>query len=182
MPGTPPPADELLQGLPPVADAGARVLILGSMPGVRSLDETRYYAHPRNAFWPILAAWIGRPHDAPYVERIDALRNRGIALWDVIGRCRRAGSLDSRIDPASIQANDLAGLFTRCRRLERVLLNGARAAQDFERRVVPTLDKASLDLPRIRLPSTSPAHAAMSLAAKRAAWDCALEPVLGPDR
>ncbi len=182
MPGTPPPADELLQGLPPVADSRARVLILGSMPGVRSLDETRYYAHPRNAFWPILSDWIGQPPDAPYAERIDALRARGIAVWDVIGRCRRVGSLDSRIDPASIEANDLAGLFARCRLLERLLLNGARAAQDFQRRVLPMLDAPYRALPRIRLPSTSPAHAAMSLADKREAWNRALCPVLGRDR
>ncbi|NKI35023.1 DNA-deoxyinosine glycosylase [Wenzhouxiangella sp. XN79A] len=179
MPGTPTLADDLLQGLAPVAGPDARVLILGSMPGVRSLDEARYYAHPRNAFWTILGAWTGVAPEAAYAERIDALRAHGIALWDVIGRCRRSGSLDSRIDPASIEANDLAGLLLACPRIERVLLNGGRAAQDYQRRVLPTLDAAARALPRFRLPSTSPAHASVSLAAKRSAWDEALRPVLG---
>lgn len=179
MPGTPPPDDDLLQGLAPVAGPDARVLVLGSMPGVRSLGEGRYYAHPRNAFWPIIGAWIGVAPGSPYAERIDGLRAHGIALWDVIGRCRRPGSLDSRIDPASIEANDLAGLLRRCRRIERVLFNGGRAADDYRKRVLPTLDRPARDLPVVRLPSTSPAHAALSLAAKREAWDRALRPVLG---
>lgn len=179
MSRTPLPVDDGRTGFPPLARPDARVLILGSMPGARSLDEARYYAHPRNAFWSVLAPWIDTAPDAPYADRIGALQRRRIALWDVIGRCRRQGSLDSRIDPASIVANDLAGLFARCPRIERVLLNGARAEQEYRRRVLPTLDARAAALPTLRLPSTSPAHASRSLAEKREAWNAALEPVLG---
>lgn len=149
------------------------------MPGVRSLHEARYYAHPRNAFWTILAPWIETLPEAPYLERINALQEHRIALWDVIGRCRRRGSLDSRIDPASIVVNDLAGLFARCPRIERVLFNGQRAEQEYRRRVLPTLEAVAAAHPILRLPSTSPAHAARTLSEKQAAWNAALEPVLG---
>lgn len=174
MTDTPLAAEPLLRGLPPVADPDARVLVLGSMPGVRSLDETRYYAHPRNLFWPIVGEWIELTAEAPYSERLDALREHGIALWDVVGRCRRPGSLDSRIEAGSVEVNDLAGLIDTLTRLQRILFNGARAAVEFERRVLPGLDARAAAIERIRLPSTSPANAAMSIADKRAAWHAAL--------
>jgi hypoxanthine-DNA glycosylase len=182
MSRTPSPVDDgsndRLTGLAPQAQPDARVLILGSMPGARSLDEARYYAHPRNAFWALLGPWIGKAPEAPYADRIAAALRHRIALWDVIGRCRRIGSLDSRIDPASIEANDLAGLFAHCPRIERVLLNGGRAEQEYRRRVMPTLGAEAALIPVLRLPSTSPAHAALSLEAKREAWDAALRSVL----
>lgn len=172
------PAGALLEGLPPVAHPSARVLVLGSMPGVRSLEEQRYYAHPRNAFWPIVEPLIGVSGDRAYPERLDALVASGIALWDVIGVCRRPGSLDSRIETDSIAVNDLGGLVKQCPKLALVAFNGARAEQEFRRRVLPDLGPAEERIDRVRLPSTSPAHAAMTLAEKRRRWHAALGPVL----
>lgn len=162
----------LLQGLPPIAGPGARLLIVGSMPGVESLRQQRYYAHPRNAFWPILGDWLGLPAEAAYEERCQALVRAGIALWDVIGACVRPGSLDAAIDPRSVQANDFAAFFAAHPGIVRVLCNGATAYQAFQR-----LPPAGFGLapPALKLPSTSPAHAGMSLAAKRDRWFAALD-------
>jgi hypoxanthine-DNA glycosylase len=153
----------------------ARVLILGSMPGDASLRAGRYYAHPRNAFWPILAELTGCPALAPYRQRTAALRRRGIALWDVLAACRRRGSLDASIDKESIIINDFEWLFNNYSRISTVLLNGGLAARLFERRVRKPL-RLTLDCQG--LPSTSPAHAGMRFEEKRRIWLEALEDAL----
>ena len=124
----------------PIARVDARVLILGSMPGTASLAAGRYYAHPRNAFWPIVAGVCGVAADAAYELRLAALQDRGIALWDVLQSCERAGSLDGDIDPASTQANDFVALFATHRRLAAVLCNGGTAHALFRRSVLPKWD------------------------------------------
>ncbi len=161
----------LLQGLPPIAGAGARLLIVGSMPGAESLRQQRYYAHPRNAFWPILGDWLGLSPQASYDDRCRALVDAGIALWDVIGACVRTGSLDAAIEPGSVQANDFAAFFAAHPGIDRVLCNGTTAHVAFRRHVLPVLAEAPV---LARLPSTSPAHAGMSLTAKRERWFAAL--------
>lgn len=163
-------------GFPPVFDESARILVLGSMPGVRSLEEQHYYAHPRNAFWPIMAALLDFDPDAEYAERLRQLRRRGIALWDVIERCRRRGSLDQRIEPASVVVNDFGGLFERCPRLTRIVFNGRAAEQAWLRHVQPRLEARWHDIERMRMPSTSPAHAALTADRKRDAWAEAISP------
>ena len=168
----------LLTGLAPVHDPSARVLVLGSMPGARSLEEQAYYAHPRNAFWPIMEALLGIRRDLAYERRLLGLREGGIALWDVIGKCRRRGSLDQKVEPESIVPNDFAGLFAACPSIALVAFNGRLAEQSFERHVLPTLPDRFTRIERLRLPSTSPAHAAMRLEQKRAAWARALAPVI----
>jgi hypoxanthine-DNA glycosylase len=157
-------ASPLLQGLPPVVDDDARVLILGSFPSALSLAAHQYYANPRNAFWPIAGELFGFEPDAPYERRLAALRPSGVALWDVLHRCRRAGSADAAIDPKSLVANDFGELFAEHPTITRVYFNGAKAAELY-RRLVHPLERIHYQ----RLPSTSPAHA-VPLGAKLAAW------------
>ena len=155
-------------GFPPIADAHARTLILGSMPSRQSLRLRQYYAHPRNAFWRIIGSLYRLPEAADYQQRGQALLTQGIALWDVLASCRRPGSLDADIDKDSIVVNDFAAFFEQHPGITRVFFNGARAEAEFERRVVPTL--ASVRPLRRRLPSTSPANAGLSFEEKLSQW------------
>lgn len=158
-----------LQGFPPIACDDARILILGSMPSVESLRVAQYYAHPRNAFWRIIAALFDHEPFADYVAKTALLMSRGIALWDVVHACTRDGSLDADIDEASIVVNDFTGFFARYPKITTVFFNGAKAEHAFRRYVLPTLTHAET-LTFYRLPSTSPAHAAKSLAVKLSEW------------
>lgn len=153
----------------PIADASSQVLILGSMPGKASLLAGEYYAHPRNAFWKIMSELFAIDAAAPYERRVTALRRRRIALWDVLASCTRATSLDADIEASSIAANDFARFFRTHARIRSVCFNGARAEQLYRRHVLPGLTGAR-ELQYQRLPSSSPAHAAMSHAAKVEAW------------
>ena len=160
----------------PIVGPGARVLILGSMPGVASLKAQQYYAHPRNHFWPIMAAVTGLDVAAPYSERVDALTRAGIAVWDVLQTCVRPGSLDSAIQPGTRVPNDFATLFAAHPGIRRVCFNGAEAHNSFRRHVLPGLQLSRLGV--VRLPSTSPAHA-VAFTLKLAAWHAALVPQVG---
>src|SRR3989339_1624810 len=100
-----------IYSFPPIADARARVLILGSMPGEASLRAGEYYAHPRNHFWRMMGALTDLDPASPYAQRVEALKARRIALWDVLHGCMRTGSLDANIDKASHIANDFAAFF-----------------------------------------------------------------------
>jgi hypoxanthine-DNA glycosylase len=158
----------LINGFPPVADPSARVLILGSMPGVASLLAGRYYANERNAFWPIMGDLLGAGPALPYEQRLEKLKAAGIALWDVISACERYGSLDSDIVNSSVTANDFSAFFAGHRSIAQVFFNGGAAETSFRRHVLPGL--TGIDLQLRRLPSTSPAHAARGYAEKLAAW------------
>jgi hypoxanthine-DNA glycosylase len=151
-----------LRGLPPVLGSTPRLLLLGSFPGVASLAHARYYAHPRNQFWPIVGALLGEPLETlAYERRLDRLKARGIALWDVLAACRREGSLDAAIrEPAH---NDFAGLLASAPSVRAVAFNGTTAA-----RAAPWF--AARGLAVYRLPSTSPAHAGLHREAKLARW------------
>ena len=98
-------------GFPPVFDSGSRILILGSMPGEASLAAGQYYAHPRNAFWPLIAGVLGVSMPVDYADRLAMLQASGVALWDVIARCKRQGSLDSAIVADTVCVNDFEGFF-----------------------------------------------------------------------
>ena len=161
-PAAGPAGEDLLVGLPPVAGPGARLLVLGSFPGGASLAQARYYAHPRNQFWPILGALLGEPLPAlTYEARLARLVARGIALWDAFGACRRQGSLDAAIRDA--RGNDFEPLLAALPALGAVAFNGATAA-----RARPAF--AGRGLATYPLPSTSPAHAGLSFEAKLARW------------
>jgi len=162
----------LVQSFAPVADRNAQILILGSMPGRDSLAAGQYYAHPRNLFWAIMAAMLGFDAQMPYRNRLKALRDARIALWDVMRSCKRAGSLDAGIEAATIRANDFSSFFRAHRRIGSVFFNGSTAQATYLRHVLPSV--TSLDLHYMRLPSTSPAHAALSYEKKLAAWRSAL--------
>jgi len=160
------------QGFPAVAPESAAVLILGSFPGVASLEKKRYYAHPRNGFWAIMAQLLDFDPDSPYRERLEILKENRIALWDVLYRCRRSGSLDSSIEPDSVAVNDFASFFREQRKLKAILFNGARAETEFKKRVVlpERLAAAQNGICCIRLPSTSPAMASLSMKQKAERW------------
>jgi TDG/mug DNA glycosylase family protein len=156
----------------PVANRHAEVLILGSMPGEASLRASRYYGHPQNAFWPIMAEVVGFDPALPYTRRLAALKAAKIALWDVLHSCEREGSLDTRIRRSDEIANDFEAFFRTHPRIVRVLLNGSRAAECYQRHVLKNGIAAGLVYER--LPSTSPANASWSRAKKTAAWRAAL--------
>ena len=151
-----------LTGLGPVIGPGTRLVVLGSFPGVASLQAQQYYGHPRNQFWPILSALWGLDLVAlPYPQRLEALLAHGLGLWDVYASCRREGSLDSAIEEPVL--NDLASLRRLAPQLQAVAHNGGESAR--HRRHTEALGVTVL-----RLPSTSPANASWSFERKLAAW------------
>lgn len=163
-----------IRSFPAIARTDSRVLILGSIPGRESLRRQRYYAHPRNAFWPIVCQ-VFSIRDEDYDGRVTQLREKGVALWDVLQACFRTGSLDSDIDNQTIVANDFQAFFAGHTDIGRVFFNGAKAESVYLKKVWPCLEGASANLPLQRLPSTSPAHAAMSLEQKLDAWRVILD-------
>jgi double-stranded uracil-DNA glycosylase len=155
---------------PPIATKNSRVLILGSMPGIKSLAAQQYYAHPQNAFWKIMTALFQAPVET-YDQRVALIKQNGLALWDVLKFCERHGSLDTSIDDATIEVNDFTGFFKKYPDVRRVFFNGAKSEAEFLKRVLPSLpEKITQRLELHRLPSTSPAHAGMNMAAKLKAW------------
>ncbi len=156
-----------LLGLPPVAGRETRLVVLGSFPGVASLQAQQYYAHPRNHFWPVLSSvWGVDLVGLPYEARLTEMRRRGLGLWDVYAACRREGSLDSAIVDAEF--NDLASLRGIAPSLQAIAHNGGESARAMK-------FTAALGVTVVRLPSTSPANASWSFERKLAAWREVLE-------
>jgi hypoxanthine-DNA glycosylase len=164
-------------GFAAVAAPDARVLILGSLPGVKSLQEREYYAHPQNSFWWIMSELVGASPKLTYPERLQRLTQSGIALWDVCRAAERVGSLDSRIQLESIEANDFCSFFAAHPRIELICFNGQPAQKLFRHRVLPSLVALS-PLPQQVLDSTSPANARISREEKLTRWRFALGPFL----
>jgi hypoxanthine-DNA glycosylase len=151
-------------GLAPIADKSTRLFILGSLPGERSLQEQRYYAHPTNHFWRLIGSVIGEElQERGYDERLAILRKHGIGLWDVVGAARREGSGDHAIRDA--MHNDIGGLKRDYPLLRAIGLNGGLATREGMRLLagIPALTL-------IGLPSSSAANARMSFDQKAAAW------------
>ena len=132
-----------------IADESSRVLILGSMPSVKSLEKSEYYAHPQNRFRRVISVVAGSEYDGSYARLVADLKTLGIALWDVIGECERTGSSDSTIKSAV--PNDIYGLLRKYPNITRIAANGSKAAE--------ILSKNFPDLEFTRLPSTSPLNA-----------------------
>jgi TDG/mug DNA glycosylase family protein len=162
-----------VSSFPPIVGRSPRTLILGTMPGTASLHAQQYYAHPRNAFWGILADLLGFDARLDYAARTRRLVDADIAVWDVLRSCKRPGSLDSKIEAASVVANDFDTFFARHPSIERVCFNGAAAEALYRRHVVHTL--APTTRPRyVRLPSTSPANASVPVTEKVRLWRVAI--------
>ncbi len=154
----------------PIARSDATTLILGSLPGRRSLETQQYYAHPHNAFWRLIAEIFESDASLPYARRVKILTDNRIALWDVFAAAERPGSLDSSIVHASARVNDFAKFFRAHPRIRRVFFNGRKAEQIFRRVALPELELEFSTLSYECLPSTSPAHAGMSYARKLEQW------------
>lgn len=157
---------EMSEGFPPVSRADARILILGSLPGERSIAEQQYYAHPKNAFWPIMKELFGV--QGQYQDRLEQLLEHKIALWDVLLSSVRSGSLDGSIKLDSSRANDFETFFCAHADIRLIAFNGKKAEQLFARFVAS--NSIGHSIRRTGLPSTSPAYAAMPFSGKLALW------------
>jgi len=160
---------------PPIADAHARVLILGSLPGQVSLQRQQYYAHPHNAFWKIMERRFGAGPELPYAERVQCLVQNGIALWDVCAAAQRPGSLDTSIVHSSVVPNGIAAFIASHPGIGLICFNGSKAADLYRRLVLPGLPTKIRSIRTETLPSTSPAHAAMPFEEKLTRWAAVLQ-------
>ncbi len=161
----------MLQGLPPLLSRSTRVVILGSFPGVKSLQLQQYYAHPQNQLWRLVFSALSVPSPIEqstscYEIRSKYLIELGVGLWDVYAACERVGSLDSAI--AQAQPNDLASLRLRCPQLQAIAHNGGESYKHAKHTL-------QLGLPVYKLPSSSPANASWSFERKLAVWQDALQ-------
>jgi hypoxanthine-DNA glycosylase len=148
----------------PVVDQHVRVLVLGSLPGGVSLARSQYYAHPRNAFWPLMAAVTGSPlTELAYDDRLRGLLARGVGLWDVVAHAQRNGSLDADIREHA--ANDLVGMLGTMPCLAAIAFNGGTAARIGLKALGDHADRYRT----LTLPSSSPAYT-LAYADKLAAW------------
>lgn len=148
---------------PSVSNKEAKVLILGTMPGIASLKLNQYYGHPRNAFWKLLFTIFDEPFSADYeVRKKLALKNH-IAIWDVLHACVREGSLDSAIEKEIPNNFDL--FFKEHPNLEYIVFNGQKASKFFKQYV-----RVSKNYKQVTVPSTSPANAGISWEQKLKEW------------
>jgi len=153
-----------ISSLPPIVNRQARVLILGSMPGARSLQMRQYYAHPQNHFWPLVFALFDQPQPAEYAQKVAFLLKKRIALWDVLESCRRQGSSDASI--INEKVNDLVGFLHSYPSIKTVIFNGSKAYELFRRNF--GFEQFPL-INFLKFPSTSPANT-QKLAQKLERW------------
>ncbi|MFH1208367.1 MAG: DNA-deoxyinosine glycosylase [Candidatus Omnitrophota bacterium] len=147
----------------PMAYPGAEILILGSMPGERSLQLKQYYGHSMNQFWRVLQEIFGAGELRNYQSKKALLRDHGIAVWDVVKNCHRCGSSDLSIRKA--KANDIFGFLAKHPGIRHILLNGRTTEEYFVR-----FFGRAMPLPYDYVPSTSPAHAGLNFKTKLRLW------------
>ena len=154
------------QSFDPVADTDSRLLILGSMPGVRSLQMQQYYGHPQNRFWKVLANVFQAEVPGTIEEKKAFLLEHRIAVWDVIGQCEITGSSDSSI--RNVVPNPISKILETTK-IEQIFVNGKKAEQLYQRYIYPQTKRNA-----ICLPSTSPANASWNLEKLTEAWKIVL--------
>ncbi len=152
-----------IHSFPPIAAEGCKVLILGSMPSVTSLEKHQYYGHKQNDFWPMMFAFFEQSYTDAYPVKQKLLMEHGIALWDVLSSCEREGSLDSNI--LNEMPNDINGLLAQYPTIEYIVFNGGKAYQSFKRYFPELLVQKHW----IKMPSTSPAYT-LKREEKRKKW------------
>jgi double-stranded uracil-DNA glycosylase len=170
---SPRPNTDFDSGLAPVIGSAPVLLILGSFPSRRSLEQREYYAHPRNQFWRIMETLFGIGRNLEYRVKIDNLIRHRIALWDVIGACCRAGSADHQIIRPSL--NPVQQLLTSCPTIRGIACNGITAARYVDRLRLP------YNIRIIPLPSTSPANTRFTLTEKTERW-AILKEIVTPEK
>jgi len=146
------------------------VLVLGSLPGRQSILMQQYYAHPQNAFWPVMESLLGVDSSQPYRRRTTLLREAGVAVWDVLDSSVRPGSMDADIDESTALSNDIIGFLKRHKQVRAILFNGQTAARLFRKRAAHRLAEVGRDIDLHTLPSTSPAYAALGREEKIRRW------------
>ena len=157
-----------ISSFPPIINENSKILILGSIPGVKSLEMQQYYAHPQNKFWKIICEIFNEEFTTNYQQRIEILEKHHIALWDVIDTCERKGSLDSEI--RNEEANKIEELLQNFPNIKAIFCNGQKSYKNLQK----ILGK-KFRLPIIVLPSTSPAYAGLSYFDKLKLWYIILE-------
>lgn len=149
----------------PAINENSKILILGSMPGIKSLELSQYYAHPQNRFWKIMGILCNRPDMASldYTEKIKTLLDNGFALWDVIKSCSREGSLDSAIE--NEKPNNIKGLLKKYPNIKTIYLNGNKSYSAFKKYFPELLPMCK------KMPSTSPANARFQIPELLKEWN-----------
>ncbi len=154
--------EKFLHPFPSIIDENSKILILGSFPSIKSFEESFYYAHPRNQFWPILSAIYNMPARSRE-QRLALLKSAKIALWDVVAVCTRTNSADSNLKEC--EPNDIPSLLREYTNIEKILFTGKKAYTLFDRYFAK-----EIELPTALLPSPSPAYASMSFEEKLKIW------------
>ena len=157
-------------GFAPIAAPDARVLILGSLPSVKSIQKHEYYGNPQNTFWRVMGELFGAGPEFAYADRSEKLQCHGIAVWDVLHSSIRPGSMDAAIDLASAAPNDFQMFYDEHPLLELLCFNGKKAAELYQRLVAPQ-GISTINAVEFRtMPSTSPAYASIKFDEKVRRW------------
>ncbi len=160
----------LLTSFAPAVGSKPKVLILGSMPGNKSLEMQQYYAHPANSFWKIILQSAGADENIDYKQKVALMTSMQIALWDVLKHCRREGSLDTAIEPESEEPNEIVEFLQIHETIEKICFNGQKAFAAFKKHILKNYPDLAKNYNLVVLPSTSPANATISLSDKTDKW------------